>query len=160
MLMLVAVQVLLLNHVHLWGYASPLLLPLFLAFMPLGASRCGTQLWAFSAGMIVDVFSNTPGVGSGAMTFAALLQPTLLELMVPKDAPEDLLPNCRTMGRWNHFRYVALIFILHHTVYFALESFSFFHLKDTLISLVSSLALSVSLAWMIESVRGNERRKV
>ena len=156
MLLLISLQVLVLNQIHLWGYGSPMIYPLILIFMPLGTSRVSTLLWGFCTGLLVDVFSNTPGVGSGAMTFVALIQPPILRIMVPRDASEDIRPTYRSMGRWNHIHYVLLVFGLHHLIYFLLESFSFFHLQDAAISMVVSWATSVLLAFAIERIRNDK----
>ncbi len=157
-LLLVALQVLIMRHIHLWGYAPPLLTPLMLVFLPMNISRSETLLWAFFTGLLVDIFYNTPGVGSGAMTMAALIQPSLLNHMAPKDVPEDMEPTFRTMGTWNHFRYVMLIFIIHHAIYFMLESFSFFHFTELCISMLSSLMMSMLFAVSIEHLRNKKKK--
>ena len=59
-LALVAFQVLLLNHIQLWGLGTPMVYVSFLLYMPLVSQRVPTLLWAFSIGLVVDVFSNTP----------------------------------------------------------------------------------------------------
>lgn len=159
MLALVALQVLVLGHIQLWGYATPIIVPLLLAYMPLGTSRISTMLWAFCAGLIVDIFSNTPGVCSGAMTFTAMLQPPLLGLMVPRDSAEDITPTYATMGTWNHIRYVFILFLLHHTAYFMLEAFSFYSMRDTAIYMGSSLAMSFAIALLLEGFRKKDNER-
>lgn len=156
-LALVAVQVLVLNHIRLWGYCVPMIHVCLLLYFPLGSSRVATLLWAFVAGLVVDVFSNTPGVGCGAMTLAAMAQPGLLRLMVPRDAAEDVMPTYRSMGARKHVTYVMLIYLIHHLAYFMLETFSFANLTLTLLSMAGSWFLSVVLALTLESLRGRER---
>lgn len=156
MLLLVAAQVLALNHMQLWGYGTPLIFVSLLVYMPLGASRISTLLWAFCTGLLVDVFSNTPGVACGAMTFVAMLQPPLLKLMVPRDAAEDVQPTYRSMGRWNHARYIFLLYLIHHCCFYMLESFSFFNWKEVLLAFGSSLLSSVLIALSIENFRNSK----
>ena len=59
------------------------------------------------------------------------------------------------MGRWNYFRFMALLLLLHHIIYFALESFSYYLLTDTLISMTVSYLASLLLIVLIEHLRNN-----
>lgn len=153
MLLLVAFQVLVLNHLQLMGYGTPLIFACMVLYMPMGSLRAGVLLWGFCIGMIVDVFSNTPGVASGAMTFVALIQPPLLKLMAPRDAAEDIKPTIQTMGKWNFVRYTMIIFLMHHLVYFGLECFSVFQITDVVMLMLTSWVTSVLFALLLESFR-------
>ncbi len=152
MLGFVALQVLVCNHIHLVGYATPMPYVLFLAHLPLNANRTGNLVWAFVMGLLIDVFSNTPGEAAASLTLAALVQWPLLQASVPKDSVEDLMPSYRTMGRWNHIRFVFLLALVHHAAFYLLESFSFFHYIDVLISFGASLALSLVLMLTLETM--------
>ena len=153
MLLLVAFQVLVLNHLQIMGYGTPLIFVVLLLYMPMGTIKASVLLWGFCTGMLVDIFTNTPGVASGAMTFAALIQPALLKLMAPRDAAEDITPTMQTMGKWNYVRYMMIIFFVHHLVYFCLECFSLYHITDAALLMVASWFSSVLLALLLESFR-------
>ncbi len=153
MLGLIALQVLVCNHIHLFGYATPLLYVAFLIHLPLNANRIGTMLWAFALGLILDIFSNTPGEAAASLTFTAFVQWPLLQAMAPKDCIEDMVPSYATMGRWNHTRYIIILTLVHHVAFFLLESFSIHNTNDLLISLGSSLALSLILLLSLETLR-------
>ncbi len=144
MLLLLALQVLVLNHMSFWGMGTPMIGVLLLAYMPMNTSRSAAMLWAFAMGLATDVFSNTPGMGSAAM-------------QAPKDAPEDLLPTYRTMGVWNHVRYVLTLFLVHHTTYFMLETFSVTHIALAGLHLLASLATSLLLAFTLEAIRNSSK---
>lgn len=154
MIVLLALQVFLFNHIVLMGYATPLVYVAFLLYVPLNANRIGTLVWAFVLGTIVDMFSNTPGVSAFSLTFAAMLQPNLLKAHTPKDALEDMTPNYKTMGTWNHLRYMAVLLFVHHILYFLLESFSFFNLHDMAIAFGISFVVSFILIAVMETLRG------
>lgn len=153
MLGLVALQVLVCNHIHLLGYATPMPYVLFLAYLPLNANRVGNLLWAFVMGLLIDVFSNTPGEAAASLTLAAMVQWPLLQASAPKDSIEDMVPSYRTMGTWNHIRYLFLLTLVHHVAFYLLESFSSFHYTDVLISFGSSLALTLVLMLTVETLR-------
>lgn len=154
LLVLFLLQVMLFNHISLLGYATPLIYVALLLYIPVNAHRVATLLWAFTLGALVDMFSNTPGLSSFALTFVAMCQPTLLQWHMPKEAVEDLCPSYKSMGTWTHLRYMTLLLFLHHAVYFLLESFSFFNLYDVLIALGISFVSSWLLIAAMELLRG------
>lgn len=154
MILLLALQVLLFNHIVLMGYATPLIYVAFLLYVPRNANRIGTLVWSFVLGTIIDMFSNTPGVSAFSLTFAAMLQPGLLKAYTPKEALEDMTPNYKSMGTWNHLRYMTVLLLIHHVVYFLLESFSFFNLHDMLIAFGLSFCVSWILIAVMELLRG------
>lgn len=156
-LLLLLVQVLVLDQIHPWGYGAPLLCPLAIIILPMGTSRWEALLWGFGIGFAADVFAGTSGIGSAAMTFIAFVQPPLLELMAPRDSDETIRPSFSTMGRWNYLRFIALLLLLHHVIYFALEGFSYFFIEDIAISLGVSYAASLLLIILAERVLGPQK---
>lgn len=153
MLLLVAFQVLVLNHLQLFGYGTPLIFVVLLLYMPMGTMKAGIILWGFCAGLLVDIFTNTPGVASGAMTVAALIQPSVLKLLAPRDAAEDITPTMQTLGKWNYIRYMMIIYLIHHLVYFGLECFSLYHMADAVLLMAASWTSSILMALLLESFR-------
>ena len=77
--------------------------------------------------------------------------------MAPRDSEEELRPSFSAMGRWNYLQFIALLLLLHHLVWFALEGFSYFFLKDILISMGVSYATSLLLIILIEFVRNPKK---
>lgn len=156
-LLLLIVQVLVIDKVHPWGYGAPLLCPLFVITLPLGTSRTEALLWGFCIGFVADIFAGTSGISSAAMTFIAFIQPPILEFMAPRDSEEKLHPSFSDMGRWNYLRFIALLLLLHHIIYFALEGFSYFFLEDIAISMGVSYAASLILIILVEHVRNPQK---
>ena len=156
-LLLLAIQVLVLDQVHPWGYGAPLLCPLLVITLPLGTARSEALLWGFGIGFVADIFAGTAGISSAAMTLIAFIQPPLLEVMVPRDSEEELHPSFSTMGRWNYLQFIALLLLLHHTIFFALEGFSYFHIKDIAISMGVRYAASLLLIILVEHVRNPQK---
>lgn len=153
MFVLIALQVLVCNHIHLLDYAMPMIYVLFVSWMPLNSNRVGNLLWAFVMGLIVDIFSNTPGLASSAMVVTAFVQWPLLKNMVPEDSVDGLVPGYKTLGTWTYIRFLFILTFVHHTIFYILESFSFFNAIDVLITSVSSLALSLVLMLSVETMR-------
>ena len=153
MLALVAAQILVFNHVHIYGYTTPLPFVYLLLLFPLGTERWNILLWGFVCGLLCDITSLTLGVGMAAMTFVAFIQPPLLQLMQPKDAVEEMQPGYDTMGFWGYFRYALLLTFIFVFAYFLLQVFNFFHPLHFLISLLSSWLLTLIFVLAIEAMR-------
>ena len=159
MIALWAIQVLVFNQIHISGCITPIISVYFLLLFPKNISLSALLLWAFVAGMLIDIFSGTPGVVSASMTLSALCLPPLLKLLVSKEAPEDLTPSIRSMGKWKFFQLLFLLTLLHHISFFLLEAFSFFNWKILLISMGGSIALSLLLMMTLEFVRNPKKQK-
>ena len=56
---LVLLQVLILNNVHIAGYATPFLYIYFILKFASGTSRNELMLWAFFFGLTIDIFADT-----------------------------------------------------------------------------------------------------
>jgi len=95
-IVLILAQVLVLNHIHLFGYATPLLYIYFVISFRRNYPKWAILLWSFMLGLTVDGFSNTPGVAASAMTLVGLIQPYLLELFMQRDSEDDFQPSIRT----------------------------------------------------------------
>ena len=94
---LVLLQVLILNNVHIAGYATPFLYVYFILKFASGTSRNELMLWAFFLGLTIDIFSNTPGMNAAATVFLAFVRPTFLRLFTPRDTLDSIIPSIRTM---------------------------------------------------------------
>ena len=143
MLALVAMQMVVFNYIHLFGYATPLPFVYLLLLFPLGTDRWSILLWGFVCGLLCDITSLSLGVGMAAMTLVAFIQPPLLQLMIPKD----------TMGFWGYFRYALLLTFIFVIAYFLFQVFNFFHPLDFLISMLSSFVLTFFFCLTFEAIR-------
>ena len=75
------VAVLILNNVHIVGYATPFLYIYLILKFESDTPRNALMLWAFFLGLAVDVFSDTPGMNAAATVLLAFLRPTFLRLV-------------------------------------------------------------------------------
>lgn len=149
------VQVLILNRVHLFGVATPLLCVYFVLQYRLGEPKWALLLWAFALGIIIDIFSNAPGVASASLTLAAALQPIFLNLFVSHDAEENLRPCIETLGIVSFTYYCLIQVFLFCLVFFTLDVFSFFNWVYWLECVVGSTVLTLLLILVIDSFRRN-----
>ncbi|MBO6033986.1 MAG: rod shape-determining protein MreD [Prevotella sp.] len=147
------VQVLILNHIHLFDVAIPLLYVYFTITFQRSTPKWMILLWSFALGLAIDVFSNTPGLASGSMTLIAVIQPYLLEIFVPRDSAENLEVSISTLGFSKFLVFCVILLVVYCLVFFALEAFSFFNWQYWLMCAGASLLLTLALIMAIESVR-------
>ena len=150
---LVLLQVLILNNVHIAGYATPFLYVYFILKFASGTSRNELMLWAFFLGLTVDVFSDTPGMNAAATVLLAFLRPIFLRLFVPRDTLDTLIPAVRTMGIFPFLKYLVICVLVHHGMLLTLEFFSFAHIGTLLLRVVTSTLLTVTCIMAVEGIR-------
>ncbi len=150
---LVLAQVLVLNHIYLFGYATPLLYIYFVISFRRDYPKWAILLWSFMLGLTVDGFSNTPGVAASAMTFVGLIQPYLLELFMQRDSEDDLQPSIRTMGLASYVYFSMWITLIYCVVFFTVETFTFFNWMQWILNITASAILSLLLIAVIDNLR-------
>lgn len=147
------VQALVLNRIHLFGCATPLVYILMIMTMRRNYPKWGILLWSFSLGLVIDTFSNTPGVAAASLTLVGVIQPYFLELFLQRDAADDFLPSVRTMGM-GRFSFFSFILVwVYCIVFFTLETFSFFNWSQWLLQIGGSTLITWILVVTIDSVR-------
>ena len=150
---LLLAQVLVLNHVWLMNVATPLLYVYFAITFPRNTEKGEVLVWCFILGLLVDIFSNTPGLAAGSLTLIGMIQTYLVELFVPRDSAENLEVSAATLG-WGKFSMLSSILILIYCLlFFILEAFNFFDWQLWLLRAVCSAALTLGLMLAIESLR-------
>ena len=153
MLVLCVAQALVLNHIHLFDCATPLLYVYFVVLFQCHYPSWAIMLWSFVMGLILDSFANTPGLTSASLTLLAALQPYILRLFVRRDDDDFVRPAASTLGVGKYVSYVAICVFIYSVVFFSLESFSFFNWRQWLFCIVGSSLLTIILIISLESVR-------
>lgn len=150
---LVLAQVLVLNHIHLLGCATPLLYVYFVLRFNRYNPQWATLLWGFALGLCIDIFSNTPGLTASSLTFIALLQPYILNLFISHDNKDDLKPTFKTIGPGKYIGYITICMSIYSIVFFTIETFSFFNWTQWISNIIGSIILSVILIIVVENVK-------
>ncbi len=156
LVLLVLVQVLVLNHIHLGGYATPFLYVYFILVLNCDVKRNEMLLMGFFLGLVVDVFSNTPGMNAAATTLLAFLRPMLLNSFVSHDTIGEWEPSVRSMGFGSFLGYATLSILIHHSLLLVLDTFSFFDWILLLLKLIGSVILTTCCVIAMESMRRNK----
>ena len=127
-------QVLVFNHIHLFGYATLL-------------------LWSFFLGLFADLFSNTPGMAAASLTLMAFIQPYLLNLFIPREAPENMRSAVATMGFGKFATFAFTLVFAYCVVFFTLEAFTFFNWVEWVLNIIGSTVLTLALVLTLETIR-------
>lgn len=154
---LVLLQALVLNHIHICGIATPFLYIYMILKFPSGMSRNEAMLWAFFLGLIVDIFSNTPGMNTFASVAVAMVRPYMLQLFTPRDMPDSIIPSFKTMGPSSFMKYLTLSILIHCFLLVFIEVFSFSSILLTLLRIVACTLLTVACAVALEGIRRKEK---
>lgn len=152
-IILCIVQVLVLNHIELFGCATPFLYVYFIMLFRRGFPRWAVLLWSFFLGIFIDMFSNTPGVAASSATFIGLLQPYLLNLFAPRDSSDDMMPTMKSLGVARYVYYTIICVFIFNLLFFTVEMFSFFNWLQWALNICGSTVLTLVLILVIENVR-------
>lgn len=150
---LVLVQVLTLNNVHLFGYASPYLYIWFIILLPYATPRYLTLFWGFLLGAILDLMNATPGIHAFATTLAAGVSILALPYFMPHEDERDrvhIIPSMRSLGIGAFVKYSVLIVFVHHFALYAIEAFSFNHFFHLFFRVIVSTLFTLLLILSLE----------
>jgi rod shape-determining protein MreD len=145
-IVLVLLQIVVLNNVQLNGYINPYLYVLFILMLPVKIPRLLLLFIAFMTGFVIDIFSNTMGMHSGACVFMAFCRPGVLRLIAPREGYEaEAVPSVKEMSFNWFLLYAGVLILLHHLFLFYMEVFRFSELFSTLLRILFSSVATLSL---------------
>src|SRR5690606_11663236 len=152
-IILIGIQVLLLNKIHLRWWASPpgfpsfvpYIYPLFILILPIATPVWFVLISGFVLGLSVDMFMNTPGVHGAATVFMAFCRILVLKTILPRKLYEyrGAAPSAQTMGWVPYLTYAAILLLLHHIVYFLLEMWNLSAPLHFIMKLFATLLTSI-----------------
>lgn len=145
-IVLIAVQVLVLNHVEISGYINPFLYVLFIIMLPVRIPRLLLLIIAFATGLCVDLFTNTAGMHAAACVIMAFLRPGWLKIIAPRDGYDvEAVPSVKRFGFQWFIIYSSVMVLVHHVALFYIEVFRFSEFFTTLIRALLSTAVTLLL---------------
>ena len=153
---LLLLQALVFNHVHIFGFATPMPYIYFLLILPSNTPRWLYVLLGFILGLCVDLFTNTPGMAAGSLCLLGFVAPWLLKVFSPSDDNDSFEPSHRSM-EWGAFvRYVFFSVLLYCIVFFVFEAFSFFDWFILLVNIIGSTLLTTLFVIAMELIRNKK----
>ena len=143
-------QAVVLGRIHLFQCATPLLYVWFVTMFPRNYPKWAILLWSFMLGLLVDTFSNTPGMASASLTLIAIVQPYYFELLVPRDSVDNLKPSMATLGPLKYTYYIVPLVLVYCLVFYSLEMFCFFNWVEWAKCVVGSTLITLLLIFTFE----------
>jgi len=157
-IVLVLCQVVVFNHICLFGVAIPLVFVYFLIKLPVTLGINWVMTVAFLMGLTVDIFSNTQGMNALACTIVSVLRLPALRLYVPRQ--DDLAnpePSVRSLGASVFMKYAISVVTLYCALFFMIEAFTFFDALQLLLRIVCSSILTFVIILAFEGFTASRR---
>lgn len=157
-LILTICQVVVFNHICLFGVAVPLVFIYFIIKLPVTLGVNWAMTVSFLLGLTVDLFSNTQGMNALACTILSVCQVPVLNLYLPRQ--DDLgnpEPSIRTLGAAVFMKYAVTMTLIYCTLFFIIEAFAFFNVLGMLVKILSSTALTFVIIMAIDGVTASRR---
>ena len=154
--LLVAVQVLILNNIQLFGLVNPYLYILFIITLPMFISPAFMMVIAFLLGGVIDMFSHSYGIHIAATVLIAFVRPYVMQLFASREDMEKPAPTYHNFGV-SFFKYAALLVVIHHLALFSLEAFSWSHTGVVLLKTVASSLVTFLLIFGLQSINFKKR---
>ncbi|MEN8765074.1 MAG: rod shape-determining protein MreD [Wenyingzhuangia sp.] len=124
-LLLIPLQVLIANHMRIFGYINPQVYLLFILWYPLKKNITDLLVTAFFFGMLLDTFSNSGGVNTAALLLICYIRLPIIKFVFND---KDLDLKLFKYQNYSTLQKIILIFSLafvHQFAIYLLEYFSF-----------------------------------
>ncbi|MDP5082160.1 MAG: rod shape-determining protein MreD [Winogradskyella sp.] len=145
-ILLLLVQVIICNHINLFGYINPYIYIIFIFLFPIKDNRLLLLLASFLLGLLIDMFSDSGGVHTAAAVCLAYARPILLKSSFGMLYEHQSI-KFSTTEIGNLISYIAFGTVIHHFILFSFEIFNISNillvLKKTLFSSIFTIILSV-----------------
>lgn len=158
--LMVLTQVIVFNHICLFGSAVPLVFIYVIIKLPVTLGVNWVLTISFLLGLTIDIFSDTQGMNSLACTILGLLRKPVLHLYFPReDEMSTPQPSFRSLGVAVYLKYIFSISLIYCTLFFLIETFSFFNPLRLFIKIASSTLLTFIIIIAIDSLTSRRREK-
>jgi len=166
---LVLLQVLILNNIHLYWWTdvssippfTPYIYPLILLLLPLSTPTTWMMILGFVTGLTIDIFMNTGGLHAAVCVVIGASRNSILTALLPNrlsDYP-NLSPGLKNMGWAPFLTYAAIILFIHISLLYLLEIWSFqnigYLLLKTLASFITSMVFVIIYGLLFYSTSGH-----
>lgn len=157
-LFLLVIQVPLLHDWVFAGVAFPFPYVGFLLLMPLSMGRVGLLIMAFCIGLVMDIFSSTPGMHASASVTVAFFRMSWFGVVI--DVNDDDADMTLSHLRWANFTLALLpLIFVHHFILFALENEGFSRFWRLLGHSFWSAVLSYVLVLLVAMLVNPKKRR-
>jgi len=148
--MLIFIQGVIINNLHWLGAFHPYIYIIGLIMLPMSMPRWAEMLLGAAIGLCMDAICSTAGVHMAACVAVAYLRPLLISQMV-QDAHRIGSQVCSaTVGDRPFLLTLILMVLLHHSMVFLLEAWSFHHIFWWLLTTLLSSLVTIVLGFLYD----------
>lgn len=159
-LVLVPLQVLILDSINLGGFVNPYLYVLFILLLPFEIPGWALLFLSFMIGLVIDMFSGTPGMHAAASTLMAFSRPLVIRGMgLTRDIEPGMEPSIPAMGFSWFLTYALILVFIHHLALFTIEVFRISGFFSVLLRTIYSTLLTFTLILIIHYLLGRQPRR-
>lgn len=159
LILLLMVQLPLIHRVVLFNKGYGFFYVGFLILLPRTWSRSYLMLIGFIAGLLVDSFTNTPGVHAASSVFIMFIRNFWLSI-VNDDAQEIINLNIRTLRKTGFIIFVFPLVFVHHLMMFWIENGGIHMFGMVLSKTFFSAIFSMSVIFIINFIITSNRRRL
>lgn len=157
---LILVQALVFNHIVLFDVAIAFVFIYIIIRLPMDMNTNWLLTWGFLAGVVMDLFSDTPGVNAVACTVLAMVKSPMLYAYVPRDdRTKNIYPSLASLGFSIYGKYLLSMTLIYCVLAFSLEYFNFADVKEISIMSASSAAFTFIILLSVDSLIASHREK-
>lgn len=154
-------QVLIFNHIILFNVAIPFVFILFIIRLPINFNLNLLYTLSFLLGLIIDIFSDTPGVNAlSSLITAALRRSVFFAYVTRDDRTVEVTPSISELGWGTYMKYLITITAIFCFINFSIEYFSFNSVREILIMTLSSTALSFVIILAADSLLSASKERI
>jgi len=122
---LLFLQVLIFNHMNIFGNINPMVYISWVFLFPVRKKRSLFLILSFLLGISIDFFSDSGGINAFAITFIAYFRLPILMAILKRPDLDYVQFSLRTISTSKAFLFIATLTLIHHFIVFGLEYFSF-----------------------------------
>ncbi len=146
LILLLLIQVLVLQNLHLVGLCHPYIYVLFLLYMP-RLPRWAELLIAAALGCVMDIFCTSPGVHMAACVAVGFIRGLLLDRIGPESKRITGMISSASLGKVEFIKWTIWLVLCHHCLVFWLEAWSLQLLAWSLLCAIVSSVMTIVLAF-------------
>ena len=158
LLCLILVQIFICNHIMLFNAATVFIFIYVIINLPMNLNTNFLLTWAFLAGLIVDIFSDTLGINTLSCTVLAMIKQPMLYAYIPKDdRTKNIDPSLKSLGFSVYAKYLLSLSAIYCLLVFFIEYSNFTDIKEILLMSGASTIFTFVILLALDSLIINKR---
>ncbi|MGN0002120.1 MAG: rod shape-determining protein MreD [Sphingobacterium composti] len=160
-LVLLVVQVAVLKNIGYYNLAVAFPYILIILLLPIGLSNLTLFVLAFLTGLSIDAFYDSMGIHAAACVALVYFRIFFHKITIELDEQASFnTPSWGNMGFKWYGTYILLSILIHHSVLFFVEIFSFHNIIQTLLSIALSSMFTLILIFVISLLTYHKKSRV